>query len=84
VFERLSAAIVTRLAQWDRGAAFAAVRTDWLSRAAGVGKPVRVKSGEADLSGVFEGIDTGGRLVLRLADGTMQTLAAGDVSMTAR
>jgi len=84
VFARLSAAMITRLAQWTRGAAFAAIRAEWLSRAAGIGKPIRVKSGEADLSGVFDGIDTAGRLVLRLPDGTMQTVAAGDVSMAAR
>ena len=32
----------------------------------------------------FEAIDDSGRLVLRLADGTMQTVAAGDVFMAAR
>jgi BirA family biotin operon repressor/biotin-[acetyl-CoA-carboxylase] ligase len=84
VFDRLSASIITRLAQWDRGAAFAAIRADWLSRAAGIGKPIRVKSGEGELSGVFEGIDSAGRLVVRLPDGTTQTVAAGDVSMAAR
>jgi BirA family biotin operon repressor/biotin-[acetyl-CoA-carboxylase] ligase len=84
VFERLSAAMIARLAQWNRGSGFAAVRADWLSRAAGIGKPIRVKSGETDLSGVFNGIDTVGRLVLRLPDGTVQTVAAGDVSMAAR
>lgn len=84
VFERLSASIIRRLAQWNRSAAFAAIRADWLSRAVGIGKPIRVKSGDADLSGIFDGIDTAGRLVLRLTDGTMQTVAAGDVSMTAR
>jgi BirA family biotin operon repressor/biotin-[acetyl-CoA-carboxylase] ligase len=84
VFERLSAAMIARLAQWDHGAAFAAIRNDWLSRAAGIGKPIRVKIGEADVSGVFESIDASGRLVVRLPDGTMQTVAAGDVLMTAR
>jgi BirA family biotin operon repressor/biotin-[acetyl-CoA-carboxylase] ligase len=84
VFERLSAAMIARLAQWDRGAGFATIRNDWLSRAAGIGKPIRVKIGEADVSGVFEDIDASGRLVVRLPDGTMQTVAAGDVSMTAR
>jgi len=39
---------------------------------------------EADLAGRFETIDETGRLVIRLADGTMQTVAAGDVAMTAR
>ena len=76
--------MTARLAQWHRGAGFAAIRADWLARAAGVGKPIRVKSGEAELSGQFDGIDDAGRLVLRLADGTMQTVAAGDVFLTAR
>jgi BirA family biotin operon repressor/biotin-[acetyl-CoA-carboxylase] ligase len=84
LFAHLSASMVIRLAQWDRGAGFAAIRADWLWRTAGIGKPIRVKSAEADLSGTFEGIDAAGRLVVRLLDGTMQTVAAGDVSMTAR
>jgi biotin-(acetyl-CoA carboxylase) ligase len=43
-----------------------------------------VKSGDAELSGQFDGIDEAGRLVLRLADGTMQAVAAGDVFLAAR
>jgi biotin-(acetyl-CoA carboxylase) ligase len=34
--------------------------------------------------GQFDGIDETGRLVLRLADGTMQAVAAGDVFLAAR
>jgi BirA family biotin operon repressor/biotin-[acetyl-CoA-carboxylase] ligase len=79
LFAHLSAAMVVRLSQWDRGAGFAAIRAEWLSRAAGVGKPVRVKSDEGELAGVFDTIDETGRLVLRLADGTMRPIAAGDV-----
>jgi BirA family biotin operon repressor/biotin-[acetyl-CoA-carboxylase] ligase len=84
LFTQLSAAMVHRLAQWNRGAGFAAIRADWLARAAGLGKPIRVKSGDGELEGSFETIDATGRLVIRLADGTMRTLAAGDVSMAAR
>ena len=84
LFAPLSGAMATRLAQWNRGAGFAEIRADWLARAAGVGKPIRVKSGETELSGQFEGIDETGRLVLRLADGTMQAVAAGDVFLAAR
>jgi BirA family biotin operon repressor/biotin-[acetyl-CoA-carboxylase] ligase len=84
LFAHLSEAMVARLTQWDRGLGFAAVRADWLTRAAGIGKPIRVKSGSGELSGTFEGIDTAGRLVLRLADGTMQTVTAGDVSIGPR
>jgi BirA family biotin operon repressor/biotin-[acetyl-CoA-carboxylase] ligase len=76
--------MVARLAQWDRGAGFAAIRTDWISRAAGIGKPVRVKTGDGELNGTFEALDANGRLVLRLADGTMQAIAAGDVFVTTR
>jgi BirA family biotin operon repressor/biotin-[acetyl-CoA-carboxylase] ligase len=84
LFAPLSGAMIARLAQWDRSAGFAAIRADWLTRAAGVGKPIRVKTGEAELAGQFDGIDEAGRLVLRLADGTMQAVAAGDVFLTAR
>jgi BirA family biotin operon repressor/biotin-[acetyl-CoA-carboxylase] ligase len=84
LFALLSASMTVRLAQWDRGAGFTAIRADWLSRAVGIGKPVRVNSGDSELAGTFEGIDEAGRLVLRLPDGTMQTVAAGDVFMTAR
>jgi BirA family biotin operon repressor/biotin-[acetyl-CoA-carboxylase] ligase len=84
LFPPLSAAIVARLAQWDRGADFAAIRADWISRAAGIGKPVRVRTGDAELNGTFEALDANGRLVLRLADGTMQAIAAGDVFIATR
>ena len=84
LFPPLSAAMAARVAQWDRGAGFAAIRIDWTSRAAGVGRPVRVKTGDGELNGTFEALDANGRLVLRLADGTMQAVAAGDVSVTTR
>jgi BirA family biotin operon repressor/biotin-[acetyl-CoA-carboxylase] ligase len=80
----LSRAMVVRLAQWNRGTGFAATRADWLARAAGLGKPIRVTLAEGELAGQFETIDQTGRLVLRLANGTMQAVAAGDVAMTAR
>jgi BirA family biotin operon repressor/biotin-[acetyl-CoA-carboxylase] ligase len=84
LFPHLSAAVLTRLAQWDRGAGFAAIRSDWLARAAGVGKPIRIKTADGELSGQFEGMDGSGRLVLRLPDGTMQSVTAGDVQIIAR
>jgi BirA family transcriptional regulator, biotin operon repressor / biotin---[acetyl-CoA-carboxylase] ligase len=84
LFAPLAAAMMARLALWNRGTGFAAIRTDWLARAAGVGKPIRVKSDQGELAGQFETIDETGRLVLRRPDGTMQTLAAGDVFLAAR
>jgi BirA family biotin operon repressor/biotin-[acetyl-CoA-carboxylase] ligase len=79
LFGPLSAAMVSRLTQWDRGVGFPTIRADWLARATRLGKIIRVVLPEGERSGVFEGIDERGRLVLRLPDGTMQTIAAGDV-----
>ena len=84
LFAPLTAAMAVRLTQWNRGAGFAAIRVDWLARAAGIGKTLRVKSGDSEIAGRFEGIDETGRLVLRLDDGTMQAVTAGDVFLAAR
>jgi BirA family transcriptional regulator, biotin operon repressor / biotin---[acetyl-CoA-carboxylase] ligase len=84
VFAPLTRAMVNRLGQWQHGTNFNAVRADWLARAHGLGKPIRIRTGEGELTGVFDGIDDAGRLVLRSADGTMQALAAGDVLMAVR
>ena len=84
LFTALSSAIVVRLAQWERGAGFPAIRSDWLARAAGLGKPICLALAEGQLAGQFETIDQSGRLVLRLADGTMHAVAAGDVIRAAR
>jgi BirA family transcriptional regulator, biotin operon repressor / biotin---[acetyl-CoA-carboxylase] ligase len=83
MFAPLSAAMAARLAQWDRGAGFAAIRSDWLSRAAGLGKPIRIKGADGEIEGQFEGIDETGRLLLRRGEVT-ESLVAGDVSMAAR
>jgi len=79
LFRVLSRTMLDRLAQWDRGNGFPATRADWLQRAVGLGGDVRVAVGEQELQGRFETLDSAGRLVLRLADGTTQAIAAGDV-----
>jgi BirA family biotin operon repressor/biotin-[acetyl-CoA-carboxylase] ligase len=79
LFEILSATMMRRIAQWNRGDCFDAIRADWLARAAGVGEPMRVALGEGERSGRFETVDARGRLVLRLSDGTNETITAGDV-----
>jgi BirA family transcriptional regulator, biotin operon repressor / biotin---[acetyl-CoA-carboxylase] ligase len=79
LFYALSAAMQRRLAQWDRGANFGAIRADWLGRAAGLGGDMLVRLPGRELSGCFEALDERGRLVLRLADGSTQTITAGDV-----
>lgn len=79
VFGALSAKMLGRLAQWNRGEHFATIRTDWLSRAAGLGGTISVRLSEREVAGRFETIDDGGRLVLVEPDGKSHAIAAGDV-----
>jgi BirA family biotin operon repressor/biotin-[acetyl-CoA-carboxylase] ligase len=79
LFRALSRTMPARLAQWDRGAAFASVRRDWLMRARGIGAEIRVARPEREVVGVFHALDDAGRLVLRLPDGRTETVTAADV-----
>ena len=67
-----------RLAQWRRGEGFSSIRADWLKRAAGLGKTIEVRLPEKELSGVFEGLDEAGRLLLA-GPGGRTTVTAGEV-----
>jgi BirA family biotin operon repressor/biotin-[acetyl-CoA-carboxylase] ligase len=79
VFSILSRAMVHRLAQWRRGAGFAAIRSEWVQRAGQIGRGIRVAIGTRELEGRFDGLDAAGRLLLRCADGRIETVSAGDV-----
>ena len=79
LFSALSIKMLGRLAQWNRGEHFSTIRADWLARAAGLGEVVRVQLADRELAGRFETLDDAGRLVLALAAGGRQTVAAGDV-----
>jgi BirA family biotin operon repressor/biotin-[acetyl-CoA-carboxylase] ligase len=79
LLEALRSAMAARLHQWDRGAGFGSIRADWLARAGGIGEPMRVRLSERELSGIFEAVDETGRLILRLADGRCEVVAAGEV-----
>jgi BirA family transcriptional regulator, biotin operon repressor / biotin---[acetyl-CoA-carboxylase] ligase len=79
VFRALSAKMVGRLAQWNQGEHFATIRTDWLSRAAGLGDTISVRLAERELSGRFETIDDMGQLVLVEPEGNRYAIAVGDV-----
>jgi BirA family biotin operon repressor/biotin-[acetyl-CoA-carboxylase] ligase len=71
--------MMKRLEQWQEGAGFAATRQAWLARAQDRGSAIRVRIGERELAGRYEGIDDTGRLLLRSADGALETISAGDV-----
>lgn len=79
LFWALSATMLQRLAQWDKGAGFAAIRADWIARAAGIGGDMRVRLPGREFFGRGEAMDEHGRLLLRLADGSLRAIAAGEV-----
>jgi BirA family biotin operon repressor/biotin-[acetyl-CoA-carboxylase] ligase len=81
LFPLLARAFAGRLAQWDGGRAFAAVRADWLRRACARGEQVSVRLPLPDRTviGTFQDIDEHGRLLLQTASGTRDVITAGDV-----
>jgi BirA family biotin operon repressor/biotin-[acetyl-CoA-carboxylase] ligase len=79
VFVRLSKTMLVRLKQWADGKNFAAIRSDWLIRAGGVGQSIRVRLHRDELTGHFQGLDETGQLLLRLPDGSIQAVSSGEV-----
>lgn len=74
LLRRLAAGFETWLERW-RTEGLAPVRAAWLAAAHPVGTPLA--SGGAE--GMFDGLDETGALRLRLADGTIRIVHAGDV-----
>lgn len=75
----LGSALRERLSEWNRGQNFASIRAAWLARAAGIGAAIEVRLANRMGAGVFETVDESGALVLKHADGSRETIAAGDV-----
>jgi len=66
------------LARWDTGG-FPVIAEAWTERAYGLGEPCVAHLGTETLHGVAEGLDSDGALRLRLADGAIRRISAGDV-----
>jgi BirA family biotin operon repressor/biotin-[acetyl-CoA-carboxylase] ligase len=81
VIRDLAQALIDALELWgERG--FAPIRAAYLERAHGLGASITVRTSldrDESVSGVFEGIDAHGALMLRLADGSVRALSGGDV-----
>lgn len=71
-------ALAQRRQEWETQG-FSAVRRAWLDRAYGLGGPVTVANGERRLTGVFEGLDEEGALVLAQPGAEPLAISAGDV-----
>jgi BirA family biotin operon repressor/biotin-[acetyl-CoA-carboxylase] ligase len=78
LFVRLATRFHESFGLWARGAGFAAIRALWLANAAGLGGPIRVAEPRGAREGAFEGLDEGGRLLLRTAAG-VETVEAADL-----
>jgi BirA family transcriptional regulator, biotin operon repressor / biotin---[acetyl-CoA-carboxylase] ligase len=79
LFQRLSATMCSRIAQWNRGNGFAAILGDWLAAVRGIGDEIAVRGGSVEKRGRFVGVDRSGRLVLGLPGGGTEKISAGDV-----
>lgn len=79
VFNTLSAVIADTVADLQSAGFVTRIQKEWLSRAKGIGEPVTVNLANETLQGIFERLDDEGRLQLRLGDGTLRTITAGDV-----
>lgn len=76
--ERLAATFASTRAEW-RAAGFGPIRAAWLARAHGIGARLEARLGSKTLTGVFEDLADDGALRLRLDDGTIRAVHAGEV-----
>jgi BirA family transcriptional regulator, biotin operon repressor / biotin---[acetyl-CoA-carboxylase] ligase len=83
VFEHLGENLDVWLAIWNRGAAFAEIRNEWLGRAKCLGEKLSVRDGKMRSEGVCIGLNSDGALLLEKTDGTLSRIYAGDVSLVA-
>jgi len=74
--------LAARFAKWYdlwRVQGFSPIRDAWLARAAKLGERVVARLTNGETSGVFEGIDETGALILREAQGRTRLIASGEV-----
>jgi BirA family biotin operon repressor/biotin-[acetyl-CoA-carboxylase] ligase len=62
-----------------RGDGFGPIRDAWLARAAGIGTRIQARLENGEASGMFEGIDETGALLLRESIGTVRAISAGEI-----
>jgi BirA family biotin operon repressor/biotin-[acetyl-CoA-carboxylase] ligase len=76
------AALAAGMAKWYevwRAQGFAAIREAWLARAAGLGTRIRARLATGERTGMFEGIDENGALLLNEGFGRASALPAADI-----
>jgi BirA family biotin operon repressor/biotin-[acetyl-CoA-carboxylase] ligase len=78
----LAGTLEAQIAVW-RNAGFAPIRARWLARARGLGQPVSLSLGAESLTGIFDGLDEDGALLLRIG-AARRRITAGDVHFPGR
>ncbi|MBW8636578.1 biotin--[acetyl-CoA-carboxylase] ligase [Hoeflea sp. WL0058] len=79
LFAYLCQSMARELARWGEGANMSETRELWLRWATGVGKQITVNMPNASIEGIFRDIDDTGCLILEKPDGSLQSIAAGDL-----
>jgi len=74
----LAAAFAKWYEVW-RTQGFSPVREAWLARASGLGSRIRARLTNEEITGVLQGIDESGALLLGLPGGTTRIIAAGEI-----
>jgi BirA family transcriptional regulator, biotin operon repressor / biotin---[acetyl-CoA-carboxylase] ligase len=75
---RLAAGFAEWYEVWSRSG-FSAIRDQWLARAQGLGTRIRARLVTEERSGMFEGIDENGALLLNEGFGRVSVLPAADI-----
>ncbi len=78
VLSRLIYNFIHRYDAWVKDG-FKPIQKSWIDHAYRLGHPTEVMVGEKQYTGVFDGIDAAGRLLLRQASGAITGITAGDV-----
>lgn len=79
--EQLAVRFAAALARW-RGGEWDGLRDEWLARAHPLGTPLAVNDRDGQpIAGTFAGLGADGAALLRLADGTVRPIHAGDVEL---
>lgn len=79
LLEKLSKAWGTALLNLYQENGFAMTRKLWLMSAEGLGQHMRVRVGDEELCGVFEGLGARGELVLKLPNGAKKAIISGEI-----
>mgnify|MGYP002780029014 CR=1 FL=1 len=78
LLDKLAPAFAHWCAMWARDG-FAPIREAWLERSTGLGTRIVARLGAESPEGLFEGLAEDGALLMRLDDGTMRAIHAGEV-----